>query len=605
MVSMAMAQVATPTVTSDASNVYYKIPYSGTPSFVRVFVDNDHTASTGYPTGGTGSGFLIENGNLYRYAGSNGSWAWTWIKKVPYTASSGSATISVPRADLNPAATIDSVAQIASPTYSSAKVSTTLYVAGTTTTTTAPTTTTTAPTTTTTAPTTTTTAPTTTTTAPTTTTTAPVSTTATTNVSYDATSATIANPERGFYNQVNCTDTVMSQSQLTNYRTSNNQSLVMCAFLMADSVNSPLTQSKLDLLQRQFDTARAAGVKMVLRFAYNYSDNATDAPLSMMMTHMDQLKPVLARNSDVVAVVQAGFIGSWGEWGNSRNYGTGTLTTQQLADRKTILTKLLDMVPANRFVQIRTPDFKYKLIGTSALTASEAFNGSAKARVGHHNDCFLASSNDWGTYNNTSVDYPYLAAETTYLPMGGETCNYSPPRSDCPTATSEMSRFHWSYLNAGFHTTVLNNWRSQGCYEQINQKMGYRFVLKNASFSNSAKPGGGFAVNLSLVNDGYAAVYNSRPVELVLRNNSTGTVHRVALNADPRKWLPGQAISINETVTLPSGMESGNYSVLLALPDASASIKSRPEYSIQLANSNTWEAATGFNKLNHTASIAP
>jgi hypothetical protein len=397
----------------------------------------------------------------------------------------------------------------------------------------------------------------------------------------------------------------MSQSQLTNFRTSANQSLVMCAFLLSDSINTPLSQAKLDLLQRQFDTTRAAGVKMVLRFAYNYTSNAVDAPLSMMMTHMDQLKPVLERNKDVIAVVQAGFIGSWGEWGNSTNYGTGTLTSQQWADRQTILNKLLDLTPANRMVQVRTPDFKYKLVGTTALTASEAFNGSAKARVGHHNDCFLASSNDWGTYNNTSVDYPYLTSETNYLPMGGETCNLSQPRSDCPTAVAEMSRFHWSYLNNGFLASVLSNWRSQGCYEQVNQKLGYRFVLKDATFSNSGKPGGGFAVNINLVNDGYAAMFNSRPVELVLRNDASGALTRVALSADPRRWLPGQTININQTVALPAGMASGNYSVLLNLPDAAASLSGRPEYAVQLANNNTWEASTGMNKLNQTVAIAP
>ena len=397
----------------------------------------------------------------------------------------------------------------------------------------------------------------------------------------------------------------MNQSQLTNYRTSANQSLVMCAFLMSEAVNSPLAQSKLDLLQRQFDTARAAGVKMVLRFAYNYSDNATDAPLSVMMNHMDQLKPILARNSDVLAVVQAGFIGSWGEWGNSRNYGTGTLTSQQWSDRQTILNKLLDMVPANRMVQLRTPDFAYKLISTTALTAGEAFNGTAKARVGQHNDCFLASGNDWGTYNNTSTDYPWLAAETTYLPMGGETCNVSQPRSDCPTATAEMARFHWSYINNGFQTTVLNNWRTQGCYETINQKLGYRLVLKDATLSSSAKPGGGFAVNINLVNDGYASMFNSRPVELVLRNDASGALTRIALSADPRKWLPGQAINLSQTVTLPAGMASGNYSVLLNLPDSAASLSGRPEYAVQLANANTWEANTGMNKLNQTVAIAP
>jgi hypothetical protein len=189
--------------------------------------------------------------------------------------------------------------------------------------------------------------------------------------------------------------------------------------------------------------------------------------------------------------------------------------------------------------------------------------------------------------------------------MGGETCNYSAPRSDCPTALSEMARFHWSYINSTYLNTVLNAWSSQGCYGTIQQKLGYRFVLQNATFSNSAKPGGGFAVNINLSNQGYAAPFNSRPVQLVLRNNSDGSQYRVPLSADPRRWLPGQTISISETVTLPSGMASGNYSVLLALPDAASSLSNRPEYAIQMANSGTWEANAGLNNLNFTASIAP
>jgi hypothetical protein len=45
--------------------------------------------------------------------------------------------------------------------------------------------------------------------------------------------------------------------------------------------------------------------------------------------------------------------------------------------------------------------------------------------------------------------------------------------------------------------------------------------------------------------------------------------------------------------------------VLLNLPDPMASLSSRPEYAIQLANNGTWEAATGFNNLNHTVAVAP
>ena len=58
-------------------------------------------------------------------------------------------------------------------------------------------------------------------------------------------------------------------------------------------------------------------------------------------------------------------------------------------------------------------------------------------------------------------------------------------------------------------------------------------------------------------------------------------------------------------IILPADMPRGNYSVLLNLSDPMPSLSGRPEYSIQLANTNAWEASTGFNNLNHTFSVAP
>jgi hypothetical protein len=108
-----------------------------------------------------------------------------------------------------------------------------------------------------------------------------------------------------------------------------------------------------------------------------------------------------------------------------------------------------------------------------------------------------------------------------------------------------------------------------------------------------------------LTNQGWAAPFNKRDVELVLRNTSTGALYRVKLNTDPRLWLPGQTITVNQTVTLPSGMPSGNYALLLNLPDPTPTLNTRPEYAIQMANNNLWESSTGFNNLNFTTSIAP
>jgi hypothetical protein len=426
-----------------------------------------------------------------------------------------------------------------------------------------------------------------------------------TSVSYTASTATIANPERGFYHPLDCSSAALNQSTLQGYRTSQNDTLVHCYFNLSGYVSSAIGQSALDMFQNNMNIIRNAGLKTVLRFTYNMSDNAVDPTQTQLNAHLDQLAPYLEKNKDVIAVVQAGFIGSWGEWANSQHFGAmPNLSTQNWTDRQSFTTKLLQTVPAERMVQLRMPIFKQRMTGsTTPLASSEAFTGSAKARLGHHNDCFLASSTDYGTYTDASTEYPYLAADTAYTPMGGETCNYAPPRSDCPTALSEMAKFHWSYLNMGYNQTVLNAWQSQGCYSQVQQKLGYRFVLQNGAYSSSAKPGGAFQVNLTLQNQGWAAPYNSRDVELVLRNTATGALYRFKLNTDPRLWLPGQNVTVSQTLTLPADMVKGNYAVLLNLPDPMTSLRARPEYAIQLANANTWEASTGFNNLNFSLAV--
>ena len=61
--------------------------------------------------------------------------------------------------------------------------------------------------------------------------------------------------------------------------------------------------------------------------------------------------------------LQAGFIGTWGEWYFSNNYatqsgGSYSPTAAQQANRMKIIAALLDALPANRMLQLRTPNFK-------------------------------------------------------------------------------------------------------------------------------------------------------------------------------------------------------------------------------------------------------
>jgi hypothetical protein len=453
---------------------------------------------------------------------------------------------------------------------------------------------------------------------------------ASTTVTYPATNALFANPERGFYHHTETHSnayTPLNLLSLQNYRQNEDITLILRLFYLDDFVASPISQTYLDAMAADFATLRQAGLKAVVRIAYtnqlHFAPSTSwppvppygDATKAQMLAHLAQLAPVLQANSDVIALAQAGFIGIWGEWYYTDYFvddpnDPGTVSPAKHIERGEVLNAILNALPG-RMVQVRTPLLKQKIYGTgtgagNALPPANAFNGSGPARTGHHNDCFLASDSDFGTYSDIAQDKAYLGEETKYLPMGGETCNPNPPRSECPIALSEMALFHWSYLNTDYHPGVLGGWASGGCLDTVKQRLGYRLALVEGRYPNTVRLGGNLAVEIDLRNEGWAAPYNPRPVELVLRHQGTLAVHRFPLAVDPRFWLAdgGGNHSIVQSIPIPANLPAGAYDLLLSLPDASPTLADRAEYAIRLANDSVWEASSGLNRLLHTVTIS-
>jgi len=123
-VGAAATAPASAVVSVDAANINYTIPYSSAPTWTRVYIDANQTVSSGFAISGVGADYFVENGNLYRYSGTNGSWNWTIIKQVPFTQGATSATLRVAKADIGSPASIDSVTQTSAPTNTSAKITT-------------------------------------------------------------------------------------------------------------------------------------------------------------------------------------------------------------------------------------------------------------------------------------------------------------------------------------------------------------------------------------------------------------------------------------------------------------------------------------------------
>lgn len=400
----------------------------------------------------------------------------------------------------------------------------------------------------------------------------------------------IDNPERGFSAPVG-----LRGGDLARMRVEKDVSLVRIDGRLDQWRDSDLPADYLAALDARLDEARAAGVKVILRFMYNegpFPNSEPDASLDRILSHIAQLKPSLQRRGDVIAWMEAGFIGAWGEWHSS----THGLDKDDNAKRA-VVAALADALPAPRAILLRYPVDIAALFGAS-FTAQDAANGRPKSRIGHHNDCFLASDTDTGTYErrgrSIAQEKAMIAAYGRFAPIGGETCAVNPPRSECPAALAELAQLGFSELNRGYHPGVLDGWRQGGCYDVIRARLGYRLWVDEARLPRVLTAGRDAVISLRVRNSGFASVHGVRAVYLVL----DGPVQRrFRLPVDPRTWTAGSAHEINLVAQLPPDLPTGKYSVAVWLPDAAATLRDDPRYAIQLANDGAWDANSGLNRL--------
>ena len=419
-----------------------------------------------------------------------------------------------------------------------------------------------------------------------------------TGVKYQFTESTavIANPERGFmkYQDFKSGTSALKTSAVKAQR-AEGRTLYYCGFYLTDFMKGDISESFLKKIQDTMDALRASGAKCVLRFAYKDSDSQSAKPWdpteSVVMRHIEQLKPIMRQNEDVIFVLQAGFIGSWGEWYYTDNFVYQPVYDEDYLPRKRVAEALLDAMPASRQVELRTPQFKmrmYNLQLKDTLTAAKAHKDTKLARLGGHNDCFGAAEDDWGTFDNEPNDRAFWKAETRYTIMGGETCAVS-DYCTCKASTQDMVDYHWTYLNIDYRSEVINGWKSSGCYNDIVNKLGYRLVLDNVEHKEDVAAGKDLEIAINFRNDGYAAPMNPRLVQLIFVDSAgKKTVFPVA--SDPRKWQPGP-----HTVLTSIKLPAAKGTVYMNLSDPLLS--DNPLYSIAFANKNVFDAETGYNKL--------
>lgn len=429
-------------------------------------------------------------------------------------------------------------------------------------------------------------------------------------VVYEESMEDFPNPERGFYKytEVNFSGGNMpkpiSVATLEGYRKSG-KTLIFQYNYISDFIDGPISEEALDVMRQNMEALRQAGLKVVLRFAYKdgyaEEDKPWDAPVDVVLSQVEQLKPLFQEYYDVIYVLQAGFVGSWGEWYYTDHFNYQPKTSEDYAPRRQLLKALLDALPEERQVAVRYPQAKRMCMEmelADSISASTAFNGSDISRIAGHNDCFVSSSNDVGTYV-ASGDRDLWATESNYVSMGGETCAAYEYYCNCNSTLEELETYHWSYLNSDYNVATHVIWKNEDCYDEISRRLGYRIVLDGANYGDSFAAGERLDIDIKLRNVGFASMINPRDLEFVICSETdTDEKYVIETDIDPRIWKAGNTYRLKHSVTLPSGLKKGaGYTLCLNLPDPAPTLHDNPLFSIRLANEDVWDEETGYNVL--------
>jgi len=410
-------------------------------------------------------------------------------------------------------------------------------------------------------------------------------------------SLNLINPDRGFYD---ASYGLEKERDYNAYEAAYNEGyrLVYAPIDLSDyNETQTLPDSLLSTIEKNLQDAQTAHMGLILRIKYRDSIDSSDPEKALILSHLDQLTPLLQQYTHTISVVQAGLIGAWGEWHSfSGDFEEGT--EGYIENRRELVEKLSAIFPQT-YLQIRTPMHKELLFGESEsygevgdagmITPQTAYSTQLQSRVGHHNDCFLINQTDAGTYMSDNIDFwrAYVANDTQYAPMGGETCGIGDgddaQLSDCPNTLAQLKTLHFSFINDAYHPDVIDKWKDQGCYEEIAQNLGYRLEATQLELSYDDAD---LDIRFSFENKGYAAPYRNASVSFLLMNDTDR--YLLPLTEDIRKWYGQEAQEIAYHVDL-DPIKKGTYCLYFKIETDGGSIA--------LANSRTWVESVEANLL--------
>ena len=317
-----------------------------------------------------------------------------------------------------------------------------------------------------------------------------------------------------------------------------------------------LTEDALNVLQESLDSIRANRGFAVVRICYDpwYNGRSNVTPdHEWVMRHVEQLAPVLSKNTDVIVALEMGMHGAYGEMHSDTN-----ITYDRIAEATNLM---LQNTPPELKILTRTGNYSAKVLGFDDWGVDfhidgEKFKEIAKAkgdtmyRVGMFNDGYLGTQYDYGTWGadcNTSIcreeGVAWLEKYGINTPYGGEALTTAKDYQVINTPeflSYEGFRTHTSYLNIQWNNNLIDSWKktlfnikdfdydfervdSLTGFKYINDHLGYRFVLRESWVTDTVGEDGIFKAKVRIQNVGFGNLTWKAPVRLAVLTDLEGT----------------------------------------------------------------------------------
>ena len=384
----------------------------------------------------------------------------------------------------------------------------------------------------------------------------------------------LKNPDRGFRMELSAAipridEAILTLKVLMEQYAEDSPRIVQSYFYLTEYKDKDLDQAAMTAMQKYMDYCRKQKVQVLLRFAYvtNENTNKTEAAgTTQMLRHMDQLKPFLAKNRDVLFALEAGFVSHWGEW-------SGGATPE----RKPILEHLLDVTPSDLFVLARYTSIKNMLPD----------NDPRRARVGYHDDYLVGQSHRWSCGGlDGSSGYQQFLSESEDVLVQGEMpwgAQYSEPIKGMDMA-SRLSKLHFSVMSLYHHYKegdgyyAMMQWKerdytadqikSKGLqfhpdwflnssgtrvngrdmFTYIRDHLGYYLVAEKSDIEVSGRS---VKATVRLKNYGFATPLTMKSCQLVIAD-ANGKVQSAVTACDFKQLKSGKQVACTASLTLPN-----------------------------------------------------